>query len=144
MPVATQLELAIRSLGESEHAISGLKQRTKRAEEHADKMEKALNKAQTELLRRDREMAELRLEISAAQRHSFLESPDSRGETGDRSGGASLKVAQETVEQLKVRVWMVSKCQLSVLLPEGQRAIKRQLYSKPFILSVLMVRTSAY
>ena len=104
LPVATQLEQAIRSLGENEHTISGLKQRTKRAEEHADKMEKALNKAQTELLRRDREMAELRLEISAAQRHSFLESPDLRGERGDRSGGASLKVAQETIEQLKVHV----------------------------------------
>ena len=67
LPVATQLEQAVRSLVESEHTISDLKHRTKKAEEHADKMEKALNKAQTELLRRDREMAELRLEISAAQ-----------------------------------------------------------------------------
>ena len=29
---------------------------------------------------------------------------------------------------------MVSKCQLSVLLPEGKRATKRQLYSEPFTL----------
>ena len=30
--------------------------------------------------------------------------------------------------------YMVSKCQLSVLLLEGKHAIKRQLYSGPFIL----------
>ena len=29
---------------------------------------------------------------------------------------------------------MVSKCQLSILLPEGKRALKRQLYSKSFTL----------
>ena len=29
---------------------------------------------------------------------------------------------------------MVSKCQLSVLLLEGKRALKRQLYSKSFTL----------
>ena len=108
LPVATQLKQAVRSLGESGHTISDLKQRTKKAEEHADKMEKALNKAQTELLRRDREMAELRLEISAAQRHSFSESPDPLVERGDGSGGASLKVAQETIEQLKVHSWGVT------------------------------------
>ena len=30
--------------------------------------------------------------------------------------------------------WMVSECQLSILLLEGKRAIKRQLYSKSFTL----------
>ena len=29
---------------------------------------------------------------------------------------------------------MVSKCQLSILLPEGKCAMKRQLYTGPFLL----------
>ena len=49
---------------------------------------------------------------------------------------------------LSYSVYMVSKCQLSALLLEGKCTIKRQLYSKPFILwedlSALMVRTSTY
>ena len=52
------------------------------------------------------------------------------------SGGQEVDslVVQQTEQALRTRLWMVSKCQLSVLLPEGKCVIKRQLYSERFTL----------
>ena len=101
--MASQLEQAVENLRDNAHIISDLKRRTKKAEEQADKMERALNRAQNELLQRDREIAELRLEISRGS----SESPESRGERDERGETSQrmFMVAQETIQQLKV--WSV-------------------------------------
>jgi len=102
--VTSQLEQAVKNLRENAQIISDLRRQTKRAEGQADKMERALNRAQNELLQRDREIAELRLQIS----HGSLESPESQGERDEREEASQrmLKVAQETIQQLKVLHYM--------------------------------------
>ena len=97
LPVASQLEQALRNLQCSTQTISKLKQQAKRAEEHADQLEKALNSAQNNLIKRDREISELRLRQSTAL--SFDE-PDS----GESVSQKTLRVAQETIEELRVSV----------------------------------------
>lgn len=101
LPVTSQLEQAVTNLRENAQIISDLRRQAKRAEGQADKMERALNRAQNELLQRDREIAELRLQIS----HGSLESPESQGERDEREEASQrmLKVAQETIQQLKVQ-----------------------------------------
>ena len=97
LSVASQLEQALRNLQCSTQTISKLKQQAKRAEEHADQLEKALNSAQNNLLKRDREISELRLRQSTAL---SLDEPDS----GESVSQKTLRVAQETIEELRVSV----------------------------------------
>ena len=100
--MATQLEQAVQNLRQNAHTITELKQQAKRSEQQADKLEKSLTQAQNELLRRDREISELRLQISTTASSDHMMSHD-----GMDSGGSqqrALQVAQETIEQLKVVV----------------------------------------
>lgn len=96
LPVAVQLEQALKTLRQNAHTITDVKQQAKKAEEHADRLEKALNKAQNQLLKRDREIAELHLQIGALGKEQVV--------SHDEPDRVSLRTAQETAEQLRVGV----------------------------------------
>lgn len=78
----------------------------RRSEEHADKLEKALTRAQSELLQRDREVSELGLQLSRAQVEGAGTARSDHMRSHDLAGGEesrkALKVALETIEQLRV------------------------------------------
>ena len=64
----------------------------------------------------------LQEESSKEESSSEREESDSDSES---EGGEGVRIVYR---------WMVHNCQLSILLPEDKRAIKRQLYSGPFTL----------
>ena len=68
--MASQLEQALTRLRESGHTIAELKQRSKLSEAEADRMEKALGRAQGELLKREREISEMRMDVARLQQTS--------------------------------------------------------------------------
>ena len=67
LPVAGQLEQALKRLRENSQTMTELRQKARKSEAEADGMEKALNRVQGELLRREREMAELRMNVTRLQ-----------------------------------------------------------------------------
>ena len=93
----------------------------RRSEEHADKLEKALTRAQSELLKNDREVSELRLQLSRAQDEGVgikLDHMRSHDVASGEESRKTLKVAQETIEQLRVKSLPLCDC-IGCSIPNG-------------------------
>ncbi len=101
LPVAEQLEQALRNLQLSTRSISDLKNQAERADEHANRLERALNRTQNELLRRDQEFSELRLQVRVLELDATR--PREETDSGEAEAQRALRVARETIGELRVR-----------------------------------------
>ena len=67
LSVAGQLEQALKRLKENSQAMSEMRERARESKAGADRMERALKRAQAELLGREKEMAEMRMSMARLQ-----------------------------------------------------------------------------
>lgn len=65
--VADQMTHALQRLRENGQVMVELREKAKEREGDADRMEKALNRAQGELIRKEKELSELRMTIARLQ-----------------------------------------------------------------------------
>ena len=101
----------MKNLRLSTQTISELRLQANRAEEHGNRLERALNRAQSELLKRDQEITELRLQVQGDEC-----SQDCEGAVEMESHKA-LATARETIEQLRVSMKDISGQELSPACP---------------------------
>ena len=63
LPLNAQLEQALSHVKDNNRVIAEMKAAAQRAEQHANRLEKALTRAQSDLLDREKEISELRMKV---------------------------------------------------------------------------------
>lgn len=138
LPVAEQLQQALQNLWVSSQTISDLKEQATRAEGHANKLEQALNRTQNELLKRDQEISTLRLKAQAN-----MVPPREETDSGETESQRSLRVAQETIQELRVCL-VLSDCRQTVCFTDAYEMTAIMMFSNVLHVQGFTVESPRY
>ncbi|KAK3738058.1 hypothetical protein QZH41_012933 [Actinostola sp. cb2023] len=101
LPVANQLELAVRKIREHIKVIIGTKHENKNLNKKYEEAEQALKQYEEKLLQKDKIINELRLRLPVSERDAITRAASKSAEKDDYEARQALKVAQATVSSLQ-------------------------------------------